>query len=211
MVGDVGSDDQDHPSAFADGDAPDASDRRPAAHDDAHLGRRRRGRRPCRRRHARLPVRDRRRAGRRCRRRRRARVLVVVRTQEDEQSDGDDDRGRNQQESVHAPLMDSRRPIRNPAEPPCEGAGRRSAQDGVGETADGDRAAAACKRLQEAHRVTYFGSRRPAVRFRLVWSMRVGRDRVPEQHLLLEVELGEHALDDRRRRLGRPAPGELAF
>ena len=32
----------------------------------------------------------------------------------------------------------------------------------------------------------------------------MGRDDVPEQHVVLEPELGEHAVDDRRARLRRP-------
>ena len=37
------------------------------------------------------------------------------------------------------------------------------------------------------------------------------RHDVPEQHVVVEPELGEHAVDDRRRRLGRPAARELAL
>ena len=39
----------------------------------------------------------------------------------------------------------------------------------------------------------------------------MGRHDVPEQHLLVELELGEDAVDDRRRRLGRPGAGELTL
>src|SRR5205823_11852234 len=49
-------------------------------------------------------------------------------------------------------------------------------------------------------------ARRRAVRALVA---RVRRDDVPEENLVLEVELGEHAVDDRRRRLGRPRPREL--
>jgi len=35
------------------------------------------------------------------------------------------------------------------------------------------------------------------------------RDDVPEQDALLEPKLGEDAVDDRRARLGRAAPGQL--
>jgi hypothetical protein len=35
------------------------------------------------------------------------------------------------------------------------------------------------------------------------------RDDVPEQDVVDELQLGEHPLDDRRRRLGRTRPGEL--
>src|SRR6185437_8971688 len=34
---------------------------------------------------------------------------------------------------------------------------------------------------------------------------------VPQQHLVLDPELGEDAVDDRRARLGRPLPRELAL
>jgi hypothetical protein len=37
------------------------------------------------------------------------------------------------------------------------------------------------------------------------------RDDVPEQHVLLDVELSEHAMNDRRRRLGGPGAGNLAL
>jgi hypothetical protein len=81
----------------------------------------------------------------------------------------------------------------------------------VGQTPDGDRAAAAGKLLQEAHRVTYFDFRGPAVRSRLTGTMRMSRDDVPEQHVLVDTELVERASDDRRRRLGGPAAGALAL
>ena len=38
----------------------------------------------------------------------------------------------------------------------------------------------------------------------------MGRDDVPEQDVLLEPELGQNAVDDRRAGLGGPAAGELA-
>jgi hypothetical protein len=39
----------------------------------------------------------------------------------------------------------------------------------------------------------------------------VGRDDVPKQHVLLETELGQHAVNDRRGRLRRAGTGELAL
>jgi len=39
----------------------------------------------------------------------------------------------------------------------------------------------------------------------------MGRDDVPQQDVVLDAELLEHAVDDRRRRLGRPGARELAF
>src|SRR5207249_7744080 len=52
------------------------------------------------------------------------------------------------------------------------------------------------------------GARRSPVR-----PLRAGmrRDDVPEQDYLLEPELGEHAMDDRRRRLRRPGARELTL
>src|ERR671936_1150069 len=41
--------------------------------------------------------------------------------------------------------------------------------------------------------------------------VRVRRDDVPAQRLLLELELGEHTADDRRGRLRRPGARELAL
>jgi hypothetical protein len=40
---------------------------------------------------------------------------------------------------------------------------------------------------------------------------RMGRDDVPEQHLAGEAQLGQDAVDDRRRGLGRPPAGELSL
>ena len=46
---------------------------------------------------------------------------------------------------------------------------------------------------------------------RLAGPVRVRGDDVPEQHVLLEAELVEHAVDDRRRRLRGPASRQLAL
>lgn len=51
-------------------------------------------------------------------------------------------------------------------------------------------------------------SRRHAVRRR---GAGMGGDDVPEQYIALDAELGEDTVDDRRCRLGRPAPGEEAL
>jgi hypothetical protein len=52
---------------------------------------------------------------------------------------------------------------------------------------------------------------RPAVRCGLTGTMRMRGDDVPEQDVLLDPELAEHAVDDRRRRLGGPRSGQLAL
>jgi hypothetical protein len=54
-------------------------------------------------------------------------------------------------------------------------------------------------------------ARRPPIAIRATRLVRMCRNHVPEQHVLLEAELGEHAVDDRRRRLRGPAAGELTL
>jgi hypothetical protein len=80
--------------------------------------------------------------------------------------------------------------------------------DSLGEPTDGDNAPAAGQLGQERSRRVDFRCRRRAIR-----SPRpgVGRDDVPEQGLLVEPELGQHAVDDRRARLGRAGSRELAL
>ena len=51
-------------------------------------------------------------------------------------------------------------------------------------------------------------ARRPSVRGRTAGLMRMGRHDVPEQDVLLDPQLGQRAVNDRRRRLRRPAAGE---
>jgi hypothetical protein len=87
----------------------------------------------------------------------------------------------------------------------------RGPEDGVSEPPDGDRPAAGGEVFQEAHRLPYFGLRGPTVRQRLPETVRVRRHDVPEQDVVLELELLERAVDDRRRRFGRPGTGELAL
>lgn len=81
----------------------------------------------------------------------------------------------------------------------------------MGQTADSDRSAPGRESLEKAHRVTDFGLRRPAIRRRLARTVWMGRDDIPEQHVGLELELGERPVDDRRGRLGRAGAGELAL
>ena len=84
----------------------------------------------------------------------------------------------------------------------------RRAQHGLGDPSDGDRAAPCDQLLEELQARLHLGTRRPPVR-----RLRAGmsRDDVPEQDVLLEAELGEHAMDDRRRGFHWPAPRELAL
>jgi hypothetical protein len=56
-----------------------------------------------------------------------------------------------------------------------------------------------------------FGTRRPPVRVRAARLVRMGRDDVPEQNLVLDPEADERALDDRRRCLAWSAAGQLAL
>lgn len=87
----------------------------------------------------------------------------------------------------------------------------RSTQNGVREAADGDHATAVRDPIDEEQSRADLRVSRAAVRVRPARPVRVRRDNVPEQHLLLDPELGEHAVDDRRRRLGRAAAGQLAL
>src|SRR5438105_3063586 len=82
----------------------------------------------------------------------------------------------------------------------------RCAGDLLGEPADGDDPPTGHERGEEAAGVVDLGPGRRPVRARRS-GMR--RHDVPEQHLLLEPELVQDAVDDRRGRLGRPRPGQL--
>ena len=86
-----------------------------------------------------------------------------------------------------------------------------SADDRVGQPADGDRPATGRELVEEAHCLEYFGFRRPAVRPRLPRLVRMRRHDIPKEDVLLEPELGEHAMDDRGRRLRRALARELAL
>src|SRR3954464_4382429 len=74
--------------------------------------------------------------------------------------------------------------------------------------ADGDRDASSGQLVKERRCGLDLGSRRPAVRC-LAAGMR--RYDVPKQHVVRDAELREHAMDDRRRRLGGTGAGQLAF
>src|SRR5213078_828757 len=76
------------------------------------------------------------------------------------------------------------------------------------EPADGDRDTFAGQLLEERGSRLDFRSRRAPVRG-LAAGMR--RHDVPQEHLVLDAELREHAVDDRGRRLCRTGAGELAL
>ena len=84
----------------------------------------------------------------------------------------------------------------------------RSFESGGGEPADGDRSAPSDQLVEERLRGFDLGSGRPAVRRRCP-GMR-GHD-VPEQHLVLDSELREHAVNDRRGRLRGARARQLPF
>src|SRR5947199_6435507 len=76
------------------------------------------------------------------------------------------------------------------------------------DAADRDRAPAARELLEEWASVADLGRGRSAVRG-LGAGMR--RHHVPEEDVVLETELPEHPVDDRRRRLSWAAAGQLAL
>jgi hypothetical protein len=78
----------------------------------------------------------------------------------------------------------------------------------VGKAAHRDGTAIDRELVQERQPCSDLESRRAPVR-RGRSGMR--RDDVPEQHLLLEPELGQDAVDDRRRCLGGAVSGQLAL
>jgi hypothetical protein len=86
-----------------------------------------------------------------------------------------------------------------------------AAEDRMSQASDGDRPACGGELFEEAHRLSYFVLRGRAVRARVAGTVRMRRHHVPEQDVGRELELRERAVDDRRRRLGRPRAGELAL
>src|SRR6266566_6703169 len=84
----------------------------------------------------------------------------------------------------------------------------RCVERGGGETADGDRDPSAGQLVEERSGRLDLGPRRTPVEG-LAAGMR--RDDVPEQHVVLDAELRKHAVNDRRGRLGRAVPRELAL
>jgi hypothetical protein len=84
-------------------------------------------------------------------------------------------------------------------------------EDRVGQAPDRDRPPVRGELFEEAHRHLYFGAGGPSVRVRLARAVRMSGHDVPEQDLVLEVEMAERPVDDRRSRLGGASPGKLAF
>jgi hypothetical protein len=78
----------------------------------------------------------------------------------------------------------------------------------LGHAADGDDAPPLCERTDESKTGGDLGVRRPAVRRR---RSRMGRHDVPEEDVVLDRQLPQDPVHDRRRRLRRAAAGELAL
>src|SRR5262245_28942464 len=76
------------------------------------------------------------------------------------------------------------------------------------EPSDGDRNSSTDQLLEERRRRPDLAPGRPPVR---LLGAGMGRNDVPQEHLVLDAELREHAVDDRRRRLRRTEAGELAL
>ena len=81
-------------------------------------------------------------------------------------------------------------------------------QSGRGDPPDGDHPAAGGQGFGEGQASGHLIGRRRAVRGR---GAGMGRDDVPEQHLVGQPQFGKNAVDDRRCRLGRPRSRQLAF
>jgi hypothetical protein len=87
----------------------------------------------------------------------------------------------------------------------------RSVEDGLREPPDRDHAAAAREAVQVREASPDFLARRPPVGIRTTGLVRMRRNDVPEQDVLRQSELGEHAVNDRRAGLRRSGAGELAL
>src|SRR5262245_57980272 len=85
--------------------------------------------------------------------------------------------------------------------PYARGAGR-----GGCDAADSDHGAPGGNRVEKAETGVDLAPGRRAIR---AMRARMGRDDVPEQDVVIEPVLGENAVDDRRRRLGRPGSRQL--
>ena len=81
-------------------------------------------------------------------------------------------------------------------------------QSGRSDPPDGDDLAPCGQGLSEREPGDHLSSGRGPVR---ALGAGMGRDDVPEQHLALQAELGQDAVDDRRRGLGRAGARELAL
>ena len=78
----------------------------------------------------------------------------------------------------------------------------------VGDTSDRNHTTPAPKLARERQTGRDLGARRAAIRLRVAG---VRGHRVPEEHLVRDPELGQHAMDDRGGRLGGPFACELAL
>ena len=109
-------------------------------------------------------------------------------------------------------MVAASRPALNAAAPAVRGVPDvRRAGHLLREPADGDEAAAARDTFEKRRGSLHLGARRPPIRIRAIGLVWMCRDDVPEEDVVLEPELREHAVDDRRARLGRPGAGELAL
>lgn len=95
-------------------------------------------------------------------------------------------------------LCASARGVADPREP----------QSALGDAADGDNASSLGERREELDAGGDLSIRRLSVRGR---GPRMRRHDVPEEDVVLDPELVEHAVDDRRARLGRSRAGELSL
>src|SRR6266487_5027670 len=84
---------------------------------------------------------------------------------------------------------------------------RRSGRS-FGDAADREQTAAACQLLEEAAASLDLGAGWAPVRG---FGPGVGRDDVPAERVLLELQFLERGADDRRRRLGGACPGQLTL
>jgi hypothetical protein len=86
-----------------------------------------------------------------------------------------------------------------------------AAEDRMRQAPDRDRPAARGELLEKAHGYLYFGAGGTSVRARFARTVWMSRDDVPEQDVVLEVEIAERPVNDRRRRLGGARSGKLAL
>ena len=85
----------------------------------------------------------------------------------------------------------------------------RAAQHAVCQAAHRKGTAAAREGVEERAAVLDLHPRRPPIGIRVFGPMWMGRDDVPEQNVLLEPEIGENAVHDRRGCLGGPGARQL--
>ena len=86
-----------------------------------------------------------------------------------------------------------------------------ASEHGVGEPPDRHDVAIRRQTLEEWPRRLDLDARGTTVRLRPTRGVRMSRHDVPEERLVLEPERGEHAVDDRRRRLSRPSARDLVL